>query len=94
MAQNVILDFEKPIIELEKKIEEMRKFQDNLDIRKEVESLEKKVEEMKKSIYKKLTRWQRVQLALHPERPYTLDYIYLMTEDFIELLGDRNYGDD
>ena len=94
MAVNTILEFEKPIIELEKKIEEMRKYQDNLDIRKEVESLEKKVEEMKKSIYKKLTRWQRVQLARHPERPYTLDYIYLMTEDFIELHGDRNYGDD
>ncbi len=94
MAVNTILDFEKPIIELEKKIEEMRKYQDNLDIREEVKSLEKKVEEMKKNIYKKLTRWQRVQLARHPERPYTLDYIYLMTEDFIELHGDRNYGDD
>ena len=94
MAVNTVLDFEKPIIELEKKIEEMRKYQDNLDIREEVKSLEKKVEEMKKSIYKKLTRWQRVQLARHPERPYTLDYIYLMTEDFIELHGDRNYGDD
>ncbi len=94
MTTNTILDFEKPIIELEKKIEEMRKYQDNLDIREEVKSLEKKVEEMKKSIYKKLTRWQRVQLARHPQRPYTLDYIYLMTEDFIELHGDRNYGDD
>ncbi len=94
MAANVIFDFEKPIIELEKKIEEMRKFQDDLEISEEVKSLERKAEEMKKSIYKKLTRWQRVQLARHPERPYTLDYIYLMTEDFIELHGDRNYGDD
>ena len=89
-----VLEFEKPIIELEKKIEEMRRYQDNLDIRQEVENLEKKVEELKKSIYKNLTRWQRVQLARHPERPYTLDYIYLMTEDFVELHGDRLYGDD
>ncbi len=89
-----VLEFEKPIIELENKIEEMRKYQDNLDIRTEVENLEKKVEELKKSIYKNLTRWQRVQLARHPERPYTLDYIYLMTEDFVELHGDRLYGDD
>ena len=89
-----VLEFEKPIIELENKIEEMRRYQDNLDIRTEVENLEKKVEELKKSIYKNLTRWQRVQLARHPERPYTLDYIYLMTEDFVELHGDRLYGDD
>ncbi len=89
-----VLEFEKPIIELENKIEEMRRYQDNLDIRAEVENLEKKVEELKKSIYKNLTRWQRVQLARHPERPYTLDYIYLMTEDFVELHGDRLYGDD
>ncbi len=89
-----VLEFEKPIVELEKKIEEMRRYQDNLDIRQEVENLEKKVEELKKSIYKNLTRWQRVQLARHPERPYTLDYIYLMTEDFVELHGDRLYGDD
>ena len=89
-----VLEFEKPIIELENKIEEMRRYQDNLDIRTEVENLEKKVDELKKSIYKNLTRWQRVQLARHPERPYTLDYIYLMTEDFVELHGDRLYGDD
>jgi len=89
-----VLEFEKPIVELENKIEEMRRYQDNLDIRQEVENLEKKVEELKRSIYKNLTRWQRVQLARHPERPYTLDYIYLMTEDFVELHGDRLYGDD
>ncbi len=89
-----ILEFEKPIIELENKIEEMRKYQENLDIADEVANLERKVEELKISIYKNLTRWQRVQLARHPERPYTLDYIYLMTEDFVELHGDRLYGDD
>ncbi len=89
-----ILDFEKPIKELEKKIEEMRKLEDDLDIKKEIQQLEEKMNELKKSVYSNLTRWQRVQLARHPARPYTLDYIYLMTTDFIELHGDRNYRDD
>ncbi len=89
-----ILDFEKPIIELENKIEEMRQYQENLDIDEEVASLEKKVEDLKRSIYQNLTRWQRVQLARHSERPYTLDYITMMTEDFVELHGDRLYRDD
>ncbi len=89
-----ILDFEKPIIELENKIEEMRQYQENLDIDDEVASLEMKVEDLKRSIYQNLTRWQRVQLARHPERPYTLDYLAMMTEDFVELHGDRLYRDD
>ena len=88
------LDFEKPILELEKKIEEMKDYEDNLDIREEIEKLEEKVITLKKNVFKNLTRWQRVQLARHPERPYTLDYIYLMTDDFIELHGDRAYRDD
>ncbi len=91
---NNTLDFEKPIIELEKKIEEMKEYEDNLDIKEEIEKLEEKVITLKKNVFKNLTRWQRVQLARHPERPYTLDYIYLMTEDFIELHGDRVYRDD
>ncbi len=89
-----VLDFEKPIIELERKIEEMRKYEDNLDIKDEIQNLEQKVLQLKKSVYDNLTRWQRVQLARHPERPYTLDYIYLMTNDFQELHGDRLYKDD
>ncbi|MCX7875240.1 MAG: acetyl-CoA carboxylase carboxyltransferase subunit alpha [Melioribacteraceae bacterium] len=93
MAKNV-LDFEKPIIELENKIEEMRKHETMLDISKEIKTLEDKVIQLKESIYNNLTRWQRVQLARHPERPYTLDYIYMMTTDFIELHGDRNFKDD
>lgn len=93
MAKN-ILDFEKPIIELENKIEEMRKYETRLDIAKEIKTLEEKVLDLKKNIYNNLTRWQRVQLARHPERPYTLDYIYMMTENFIELHGDRLYKDD
>lgn len=91
---NSILDFEKPIVELEGKIEEMRKLEDNLDIKKEITTLEEKVHQLKRNVYENLTRWQRVQLARHPMRPYTLDYIYLMTTDFIELHGDRYYKDD
>jgi len=91
---NSILDFEKPIVELEEKIEEMRKLEDNLDIKNEITTLEEKVHQLKRNVYDNLTRWQRVQLARHPMRPYTLDYIYLMTTDFFELHGDRYYKDD
>jgi len=93
MTKN-ILEFEKPIIELEQKIAEMRGYSDSLDISNEINKLEKKVNELRTSIYKNLTRWQIVQIARHPERPYSLDYIYLMTENFTELHGDRNFGDD
>ena len=90
----VVLDFEKPIVELEQKIEEMRGLSDNLDIADEITTLEKKVSQLRENVFSNLTRWQRVQLARHPERPYTLDYISLMTTGFIELHGDRLFGDD
>jgi acetyl-CoA carboxylase carboxyl transferase subunit alpha len=90
----VVLDFERPIMELEKKIEEMRKYADNLDIAEEITTLENKVDTLRENIFSNLTRWQRVQLARHPERPYTLDYIQHMTKDFVELHGDRHFGDD
>ena len=90
----LILEFEKPILELEQKIEEMRKYADNLDIADEISKLEQKVDQLRDSIFSNLTRWQRVQLARHPDRPYTLDYIHLMTEDFVEMHGDRRSGDD
>jgi acetyl-CoA carboxylase carboxyl transferase subunit alpha len=90
----VILDFERPIIELEQKIVEMRKYADNLDIADEIATLENKVDQLRENVYNNLTRWQRVQLARHPDRPYTLDYIPLISEDFIELHGDRRFGDD
>ena len=90
----VTLDFERPIIELEQKIVEMRKYADNLDIADEIATLENKVDQLRENVYNNLTRWQRVQLARHPDRPYTLDYIPLIAEDFIELHGDRRFGDD
>jgi acetyl-CoA carboxylase carboxyl transferase subunit alpha len=90
----VILDFERPILELEQKIMEMRNYADNLDIVDEIATLEQKVDQLRMNVYNNLTRWQRVQLARHPDRPYTLDYIQMMTEDFIELHGDRRFGDD
>lgn len=93
MAKTV-LDFEKPIGELESKIEEMRHFAKDLDIKDEILRLERKVLKLKENIYKGLTRWQKVQLARHPERPYTLDYIYSITSDFVELHGDRGCKDD
>ena len=93
MAKTV-LDFEKPIVELERRIEEMRRYSESLDISEEIKILEEKVNQLRKAIYSGLTRWQKVQLARHPDRPYTLDYIGLMTTEFIELHGDRNFGDD
>ena len=89
-----VLDFEKPIVELEAKLEEMKRLSDNMNIEGEIIKIEEKVKELKEGIYKDLTRWQRVQLARHPDRPYTLDYIYQMTSNFIELHGDRGYKDD
>lgn len=89
-----ILDFEKPIIELEAKIEEMKKLSDTLDINYEIKKLEEKVTHLKDEIYNNLTRWQIVQLARHPERPYTLDLIERISKNFTELHGDRLMKDD
>ena len=90
------LEFEKPILELERKIEELKKFTstENIDLHSEVEKLEGKLEKLKHEIFENLTPWQRVQIARHPQRPYTLDYISAMMTDFIELHGDRLFGDD
>ena len=90
----VILDFEKPIVELEQKLEELRKYADNPGIAEEVSKIEKKMVDLQKSVYADLTRWQKVQLARHPDRPYTLDYISSITTDFFELRGDRSVRDD
>jgi acetyl-CoA carboxylase carboxyl transferase subunit alpha len=90
----MILDFEKPILELEKKVEEMRRYADNPDIAQEIARIEKRVRQLQQSVYSGLTRWQKVQLTRHADRPYTLDYIQLMTTDFVELHGDRTFKDD
>lgn len=94
MANNYILDFEKPIIELEDKINEMRHLGEELDIEQDIEKLEQKVNDLKKNIYSGLTRWQRVQIARHPERPITSDYLENTFDSFIELHGDRKFKDD
>ncbi len=90
----VILDFEKPIVELEQKIAEMRELGQQIDISKEISDLELKIDDLRIDIYKNLTRWQRVQLARHPERPITSDYIKNVFTDFVELHGDRKFKDD
>lgn len=91
---STVLDFEKPIVELEQKIQEMRSLTDTLDIQPQIDLLEEQVERLREEVYRDLTRWQRVQIARHPDRPYTLDYISHCFEDFHELHGDRKYGDD
>lgn len=90
---NITLDFEKPIVDLEAKIDEMRSME-GVDLSEEITAMGFKVEELRAEIFQNLTRWQRVQLARHPERPYTLDYINALTSDFIELHGDRGVRDD
>jgi acetyl-CoA carboxylase carboxyl transferase subunit alpha len=90
----VVLEFEKPVYELLQKLEEMRKLGDTLELASEVEALEGKIDDFRRDLYTRLTPWQRVQMARHPERPYTLDYIEMMTSDFVELHGDRKFGDD
>jgi acetyl-CoA carboxylase carboxyl transferase subunit alpha len=89
-----VLDFEKPVYELEQKLDELRRYADNPDIATEISRMEKRVHQLQQSIFAGLTRWQRVQLARHPDRPYTLDYIHLMTKGFVELHGDRGFRDD
>ncbi|MFA6216643.1 MAG: acetyl-CoA carboxylase carboxyltransferase subunit alpha [Candidatus Omnitrophota bacterium] len=90
------LEFEKPIVELEKKIQELKSFVSDkkIDLSSEVKRLEEKLESLRKETYSHLTPWQRVQIARHPHRPYTLDYIALIMTDFIELHGDRSFADD
>jgi acetyl-CoA carboxylase carboxyl transferase subunit alpha len=90
------LDFEKPLEELENSIEELKKLSDGneIDIASEIKKLEKKAKELCSEIYSNLSPWQKTLIARHPDRPYTLDYIALMTEDFVELHGDRRFADD
>jgi acetyl-CoA carboxylase carboxyl transferase subunit alpha len=92
----MLLDFEKPIVELEAKLVEMKKLaaENGMNVEEAAQILTQKILALKKETYTNLTRWQRVQLSRHADRPYTLDYIDKITSDFIELHGDRNVGDD
>lgn len=96
MLSNNIFDFEKPIYELENRLSEMKTIggENGVELDVATSELEKKIEDLRVNIYHNLSRWQRVQISRHPERPYTLDYIEAITDEFIELFGDRNYGDD
>lgn len=89
------LEFEKPIIEIQEKIAELRKSGDkHPEFDPEIRKLEQKIEEIKSRVFQKLTAWQRIQIARHPKRPYTLDYIRMIATDFVELHGDRLFADD
>lgn len=90
------LDFEKPIAELEKKIEELTLFTSNgsIDLEDEILKLHKKADQLRAEIYSRLTPWQKSQISRHPNRPYTLDYIEAMMSDFTEMHGDRGFADD
>ncbi len=89
------LPFERPILELEKKISELRASSNQgIDLSGEIKSAEKKLEKALKDVFDNLTPWQRVQVARHPLRPYTLDYVKYLMEDFLELHGDRRFSDD
>jgi acetyl-CoA carboxylase carboxyl transferase subunit alpha len=90
------LEFEKPIEDLELKIEELKRISDGKDVNLsgEVKQLEKKVKDMRTEIFSRLTPWQKTLLARHPDRPYTLDYVSLIAEEFVELHGDRRFADD
>lgn len=90
------LDFEKPLEDLETKIEELKKLSDGteIDIASEIKRLEKKAKDLRTEIFSNLTPWQKTMIARHPERPYTLDYISMIADDFIELHGDRRFADD
>ncbi len=96
MKPNNVFDFEKPIIELETQLEEMKRIAEDTstEMGPATSELEKTIENLKKNIYSNLNRWQRVQISRHPDRPYSLDYIAHITDDFIELFGDRNFKDD
>jgi acetyl-CoA carboxylase carboxyl transferase subunit alpha len=96
MATAFALEFEKPIAELERQIEELRRLstQRGLDVQREIAPLEERLAELRAEIYRNLTPLQRVQVARHPRRPYTLDYLTTVFSDFVELHGDRLYRDD
>lgn len=90
------LDFEKPIAQLEKKLQDLREMakQEGMDFSQEIKALEKKVDTLTQEVFSKLTSWQKVQLSRHPNRPHSRDYIDALFPDFMELAGDRAFGED
>ncbi|TGU71340.1 acetyl-CoA carboxylase carboxyltransferase subunit alpha [Geomonas terrae] len=93
--QQSYLDFEKPLAELDKKIQELLAFStEGVDLSAEVAKLEEKAEKMREDMFANLSRWQTAQVARHINRPFTLDYLSLIFTEFVELHGDRNFGDD
>jgi acetyl-CoA carboxylase carboxyl transferase subunit alpha len=95
-GRSLCLDFEVPIQELEKKIEELENFSKNtdMDLSGQLKQLRERCNDLKREIFRNLNPWQRIQLARHPQRPLTMDYINLMLDDFVELYGDRTFSDD
>jgi len=94
---NNLLEFEKPLAELERRIGELKHMdleQEGVDLSDDIARLEKKLNKMRRDVYSNISRWQRTQIARHPQRPYTLDYIEALMENFVELHGDRNFADD
>lgn len=91
-----VLEFEKPLRELSKQLDELRQrsIETNVDLAHEIQAIERKIETLRRDIYSNLTPWQKVQIARHPKRPYALDYVGLICENFQELHGDRQYNDD
>jgi acetyl-CoA carboxylase carboxyl transferase subunit alpha len=91
-----LLEFEKPLRELEKQLEALHQqsLENNIDMSAELATIEAKIDATKRDIYTNLTPWQRVQVARHPKRPYALDYVAALCEDFQELHGDRQFNDD
>ena len=93
---SIVLNFERPILELERKIKELKSLalDGSIDLGEEIKTLEARLEKLKKEVFESLTPWQRVQIARHPKRPYTADYINMTMMDFMEIHGDRMFGDD
>src|SRR5688572_18181569 len=90
-----VLDFERPIVDLERKIDELRQLSTaSIDFGEEIKRLEKKARKLQEEIFAELSPWQKVQLSRHPVRPYTLDYVGMMFEEYVELHGDRAFADD
>lgn len=96
MSANYTLPFEGPVLKLESKLKELELFsqEQDIDVSYEIEQMKKKIDDTRERIYANLTAWQKVQVARHPDRPYTMDYIKAMTTDFVEIHGDRIHRDD